>query len=294
MKKLIKVNSVRHLTRILCALIIALIVNYLATGTQQGWLPFTTVVVMLTSTGSALYQGLWRFLFISIAVIAGSLIFSSVHFLYARMYDVVLGALIGILANLIILPDRVDVEYRLTFIPILKSYAKYFSALVSALINGNLTAVEQQKIMVEQHMQKLPVWIYEAGFDLALQKGYRYFFMKVSQIGEILFAIHHLVRFHYDKDLVDTIREPLLQCVLRVEQFIAALNTVLGLKKLSEGLLDFDAELAEIERRFKKRLPSDLEVASITTTKEYVYLTEFLFDLRELRGALLRLTETLR
>lgn len=292
MKKLFRQNRVRHLVRILCALIIALLFNHFAAQTKQAWLPMTTVLVMLTTTGSAVYQGLWRFFIISCVVVVGSLIFSSVPLLFMRMYDVVFGAIIGIVANSIILPDRVDAEYRMVYVPILKAYARYFSALVFLLLDKNLLTADKEKIQVENCLQTLPGWIYEPGFDSALQKGYRYFFMKVGQVGEILFSMHHLARFSYDEELLNVVREPLLQCVLRVEQFMDAMVKVLELKKLSEGIVDFGGELEEMESRFKKVVPVAMEATRVAT--DYVYLTEFIYDMRDLREALLRLTEALR
>lgn len=292
MKNYIKINSFRHAARIFFALVIAFIVNHFLASTKEWWLPCTTLIVMLTSTGSALYQGLWRFFLIASVVIIGSLIFSPMHLLYMRMYDIVLGALIGILMNVVIFPDKVDVEFRNAFVPILKSYALYFSSLVSLLLDRNQIDAEREKLSIEEKLLKLPAWVYEAGFDLTLQKGYRYFFMKVNQIGEILFAMHHVARFTYSDDLLNTIREPLLQCIVRMEQFIASLITVLELKKLSEGIIDFDSELAEIEARFKEIVSSAQEPISPST--DLLYLTEFIYHLRELRNALLRLTETLR
>jgi hypothetical protein len=290
--KLIKINSMRHLSRIFCALVIALMINYYIKSPETGWLLFSTVAVMLTSTGSALYQGLLRFFLLTCVVVIGSLIFSSIHLLYMRMYSVALGALIGMLANIIILPDRVDVECRNAFIPILKSYNAYFSALVIFLLEKNATHAEREKINVEKNLQKLPVWVYETGFDLSLQKGYRYFFIRVEQMSEILFAMHHLVRHSFSENVLSVIREPLLQCVLRVEQFIAALITVLELKKLSEGIIDFGEELAAIEDKLKAIVPPMQEAFEEAT--DSVYLAEFVYCLRDLRNVLLKMTEALR
>jgi len=292
MKRLIKTNMARHVIRILCAFGIALPLTYYLSATKQGWLPFATISVMLTATGSALYQGLLRFFLITIVIVIGSLIFSPLYLLYMRMYDVVLGALVGILANIVILPDRVDFACRTAFIPVLQSYASYFSALVALLLQRDLSGAEREKTNVEKKLQQLPEWVYEVGFDVTLQKGYRYFFMKVGQIGEILFAMHHLARYPFSDELLNTIREPLLQCVTRVEQFIAALVSVLELKKLTEGIVDFGAELMEMEEKFKVIVPPALEVAEVA--RDYVYLTEFIYDLRDLRSSLLRLTEALR
>lgn len=293
MKKLIKINSIRHVTRILCALCIAFIINYYLAGEKQGWLlPLSTVIVMLTATGSAVYQGLWRFLFLSSIVTIASLIFSPAHLLYIRMYDVVLGALIGLFANTTILPDRVDSECRNAFIPILKSYSAYFSALVILLLDKNTMAAEKKKINVEKQLQKLPAWVYEVGFDLTLQKGYRYFFMQVGHIGEILFSMHHVARYSFPVELLHSIREPLIKCIARVEQLMNGLTARLALEKLSEEIFDFAVELAEIEEKCNMVVPTTLKAHEMSA--DYIYLMEFIYDLQELRRALLRLTEALR
>lgn len=292
MQNLINTHAARRIIRLFCALGIALFLTYYVSATKQGWLAFATISVMLTAIGSALYQGLLRFFLITLVVVIASLVFSSPYLLYMRMYDVVLGALVGIVANIVILPDRVDVAYRTAFIPVLQSYASYFSALVALLLQQDLSGAEREKTHVEQKLQQLPGWVYEVGFDLSLQKGYRYFFMKVGQMGEILFAMHHLARYSFSEELVNTIREPLWRCVIRVEQFIAALVSVLELKKLTEGVVDFGAELMEMEQKFKAIVPPALEMAEVA--KDYVYLTEFIYDLRDLHSTLLRLTEALR
>ncbi|MCD6039880.1 MAG: hypothetical protein K0S27_1280 [Gammaproteobacteria bacterium] len=292
MKKLIAVNTARHIFRMLFAVSIALLLNYYVVESMQGWLPFSTMMVMLTSTGSALYQGLQRFFIISGVVIVGSLIFPPFHLLYTRMYYVAIGAVVGILANIIILPDRVDYECRNAFVPILKSYAYYFPAIVDLLLKSNLIDAEREKIHTEKNLRKLPQWVYEVGFDSTLQMGYRYFFMKVGQMGEILFAMHHLARHSFSDQLLNVIREPLLQCIPRLEQFIFSLITVLELKKLREGIVDFEAELATMEEKF--RVMGSPLWEGLEGEKDAVYLAEFIYDLRDLRSAMLRLTEALR
>lgn len=291
MKKLFKINSQKHIARICIALGIALIVNFFAAETKQGWLPCATIIVMLTPTGSALYQGIWRFFLVSSMVALVSLFFSSMHLLSMRMYDVVLGSVIGIIINVMVFPDKVDVEYRNAFIPLLKSYACYFSSLITLLLEQNSVNAEKAKIRVEKNFKKLPVWIYEMGFDLALQTGYRYFFMKVSQIGEILFSMHGLARYPFPKEVLQEIQKPLLQCAIHVEKICAALIIVLELKKLPKGVADFDEELVEIEEKIKNSI-SSMEIYS--AKKEDIYLAEFSYYLRELRQLFIDLSKTLR
>jgi hypothetical protein len=285
------IHSLRQAVRILCALGIALVLNYYFLGEKQGWLPFTTVMVMLTTPGSALYQGLLRFFFIAGIVTLGSFLMSPIHLLYLRLYDISGGALIGILVNMSILPDRVDRECRHAFILVLKSYASYFSAIIHFVLKINLMDAEREKIQVEKTLQKLPTWIYETGFDMTLQKSYRYFFMKIEQLSEILFAMHHVARSSFSQELLNTVQAPLLRCAARVESLISLIITVLDLKELKEGIVDFSTELEELEEKLQKMMPPLCEDEK--ATRDMLYLMEFMYGLQDLRNALLRLTDAL-
>jgi len=46
----------------------------------------------------------------------------------------------------------------------------------------------------------LPDWVYERGFDHTLQTGYQFFLMKIEEMSDVLFSMHHLVRYSYDKE----------------------------------------------------------------------------------------------
>jgi hypothetical protein len=288
---LLNKNNLRQGAKGLFALLIALIINYYS-FTGQGWLPLATLFVMFTATGCVVYCGLLRFFFIATIIGLGSLLFSPIPLFYPRLFAVTLGAIIGILSNLIILPTPVDFEFRQALIPILQSYVNYFSAITVLLLQRNHFSAERAKIEVEKSLQKLPGWVYEPGFDVTLQKGYRYFLVKVGQMGEILFAIHHLARYAVAENLLEAIHEPLVCYVARIEQFVFALTTVLNLKKLTEGANDFSDALAEIEAKFKSTVPPALELLDVS--KDYAYLTEFIYNLRDLHNVLLKLAAALR
>lgn len=285
-------NTLRHSGRLLLALTLAFIINYFYSMAHGFWLPLATLVVMLTVTGSAFYQGVKHFLYCILFVIIYSWITHSMQAFSWRISDVAIGAVIGISINVLVFHDLVDVEFRHRMIPIIKSYAEYFSALVKLLLQIEPNHIEEARIIVEKKLIALPAWVYETGFDMTLQKGHRYFTMKVTELYELLMAMQHVARYRYDPVLLDSIREPLLQCLVRVEQFFFALLTVLDLRKLTEGVVDFADEVEELEKQFRKTVPLTIDV--IDVSKDYVYLAEFIYHLRDFRDAMLKLAQTLR
>ncbi len=285
-------NKIRHVVRIICAFVIALIVNNYISFTDEGWIIMTAVFVMLTSIGSAFYQGLIRFFLLGGMVLIASLVFSTMTVALIRLDDIAIGAFIGIMANVTILPDRVDAEFRLGLIPLLKSYNAYFTSIIELLVQNNTVPAEQAKIEVEKQLQQLPAWVHEVGFDIHMQKSYRYFFMKMSQISEILFALHYLSRHPFSMALLERTQGLFLQCVLKVNQFILALITLLELQKLAEGVDDFEEEIALIERDFNQNMPTSLGLLDIE--KECIYFAELIYGLKDFRRALVNVAKTLR
>lgn len=285
-------NKVRHLLRMIIALMVAFMVSYYFSLTASPWLIVATFFVMLTPTGSALYQGLLRFFVLAGVVIIVSLFSISECTLVTRMDTIIIGALIGITTNVAILPDRVDVEFRRALIPVLRAFAHYFSGIMELLVLGRHEKADEGKMQVEKCLQALPGWVYEAGFDISMQKGHRYFFMKMSHVGEILFALHYLARQTFSEIFLEKTGDMFSECVVKVDKFFLALITVLELQKISEGLDDFEEEILLIEKDFKQRVPLTLELLDVQ--KEFVYFAELIYGLKDLRHALIKLAKALR
>jgi uncharacterized membrane protein YccC len=281
----------RHIFRIIIALAGAFFINEWGSFTAQWWLPLATFFVMLTSTGSAIYQGVLRYILLLLVVGLSSWFFASAEVMYVRSYDITIGACIGILVNAVVLPDRIAVDFRKVVVPILQSYASYYAAIVNLLLQRD-RAIEEKKLAVEVALQKLPVWVYETGFDLALQKGYRFFVMKVNEVGELLFAMHHLARYPFPQEVRVVVEDELLLSVQKAEQFFKALIEVLNLKLVTGELADFYQEIDRVEQAFKKAVPEQWDVLGVS--KEYVYLVEFIYTMRELQDILIKMAEALR
>jgi hypothetical protein len=246
---------------------------------------------MLTYTGSAIYQGILWYVCFLIVIWIVSYLFGATELIQVRSYDVTLGALIGIVTNVLIFPDRVDVSFRQSVSFIIKYYKSYLRAIVHLLLTQQ-QAAETEKILLEKALKRLPTWVYETGFDFTLQKGYRYFVMKISEVSEILFSIHHLARYPFPNELLEVIKIPLLESLKKIEQFFESLIHVLNLKNVIGEPFDFYQDIEMMESNFKKKVPLNLDI--IDVSKEYVYLIEFIYNMRELHAILIKMAESLR
>lgn len=287
--------KVRHFIRILIAMLLSYIFYNYIYHKALGLMLFSTFVVMLTSTGSALFQGLLRFFLLIMVIITAYILFPDFAHFYNNMDVIFWGSCIGVLVNTLIFPDKVDLDFKRTVVPLLKTSRDYFSAIIFYLIDHNqdrMHQLNQNKLRLESALLLLPIWIYQPGFDFALQKGYRYYFMQLNHLVEILFAMHYLARFSYDRNWIATIESSLLQCEQGVNEFVAAIMILMDLEKLKEGVVDFEDHISHIECIFNKIMSVPLEL--LETHSNVRYLAEFAHNLRELRVVLIQLAKALR
>jgi hypothetical protein len=285
-------NSVRRVLSVLFALLVALVLEHYFSHSHDYLMPLAAVFVMLTSVGNLIYQGILRFILLMIFVIILSWLFPPLALLNARIYDVCIGSLLGIIVNLMVLPRHADAEFRNAILPIFEAYKDYFSEMMNSIFEKNENAMEAKQIALEKSLKKLPSWVYAQGFDLGLKRGHQYFSMKIHHIAEILFAMHHHARFRFDRELLTDMREDVLECANKITGFLAALITVFELKKLKEGVEDFEHELTDLDRKFQSLLPVNAELLDMSSEDSHFYA--IIYGMQDLRKALLKLGQALR
>ncbi len=290
-----KYPQIRHVLRVCVAILLTVAIYYFLYPKALGLMLFSTVFVMLTSTGSAFFQGLLRFFMLVVLAVAARMFFPYVVNFYNNMDVILCGSLVGVLTNTLIFSDRIDLEFKKAVIPLLRASRDYFSTIIFYLIDQNqdrMSQMDQEKIHFQSKLLLLPVWIYQPGFDSTLQKGYRYYFMQLNHLAEILFAMHYLVRFSYDKAWITNIESSLLQCDQGMNEFVTAITTLLYLEKLKEGVVDFEGNIHDMELIFNKIIAMPMEL--LETYSNAKYLAEFVHNLRELRSVLIQLAKALR
>ncbi len=290
MIELTKNNKIRYMINLVVTMSLAFILNYYFAETDVFLIPLTAIYVMQTAIGNAFYQGMQKLLLVFAIITAASLQIYSMSFFYMLAHDVLIGSAVGIMTNLVFPPQKPDKEFRESILPAIKTLNDYFSMIIDQLLQQDSSHFDNTAL--ENVLLKLPDWVYEPGFNNALQTGYRFFLMKVEQMSDVLMSMHHLARYQYDKELIAKIRPTLLHYVEHVNQFFISIVTVLELKVLSEEPSDLEHEMTELQNHLFTIVPSSLELLDMR--RDYVYLAAFIYDLKELRNLLLKMGEALR
>jgi hypothetical protein len=218
--------------------------------------------------------------------------------MYFRVYDLTLGATIGVIINLLIFPTRVDVVFRKTIMPTLVVYSSYLHAVGQLFFKkpDAASSALQQKIRLEKIFQMqasfFPAWVYEPGLSLTLQSGHRHFIIMVERIGEILFALHQIAKYSWSPDWSARLEAPVTNYFSAVETVFRGLITVLSLQTLSETVSDLKEELIAVEKEIQALLPQSLDL--IEMSEEFILLIAFGEQLKDLRITLLNLGNALR
>lgn len=211
---------------------------------------------------------------------------------YARLYDITFGAVIGILANLLLFPIKPDKEFRNNVIPLLQAYKSYLFSIIDLLFHPENTAqAEQQRWEVEKKLQTqhafFPEWVYEKGLSLSLQPGYRHFLIMTERLGQILFSMHYLAKHDFPKELLSSFQAPFLNYIAQTEKIFAALIMVLSLQQRPKAVGDLSDELGELDQMLKKTVPLSVELLDISPN--YIKLAALIENLRDFRSTLIQL-----
>jgi uncharacterized membrane protein YccC len=278
-----------------------LIASYFFARAEKIWLPLTTLFVMMTEAGFTLRRGVERFVIFALAVMLGSIVFQWLYSgielsaIYFRLYDVTLGAMIGIICNLLIFPIHPDAEFRRALIAILRADVNYLAAIFSLLFkeaNAEENADEKRNKLMMTLTHQTPLWVYQRGYNIALRPGHRHFLIMTERLEQILFSMHRIARYRFEEPVL-LILEPTLQAYLQqASKLVEVIINTLRLEKIHEKVGDLNEELTQLENELKKRTPSPLELLDVS--KEYILLAALVADLNDLRNSLINLAEALR
>lgn len=222
----------------------------------------------------------------------------NIDLLHLRIYDLTLGAAIGIIVNLFIFPIRADTEFRKNLIPILNLYVGYLHALGALLFKKNHAEEEANisKIQLEKILQSksdlFPIWVYESGLSFTLQPGHRHFLIMIERVAEILTSMHSIARHSFPTDMIETLEDPLDKFIAEANQIIRAIVAVLTLNKLQEPVSDLKEELITVEKKISDLIPHSFEITN--SDEDYFLLIALMEDLKDLRLTLINLGNSLQ
>jgi len=226
-------------------------------------------------------------------------VLSLAHSYFALRYPfwIVLGCVVSIIVVFAAWPKKIDTEFQKTIIVALRAFSDYLNAITLLLLRESHDDRDAlgKKIRVESVFKTRRVffahWVDESGLSPAQREGHRYFLIKLEQVGQILFAMHYVARYSIDPALLELLQQPIKQCILKLEKIILDLVDYVELTVPHQEDVLIDA-VGELESTFREVIPIPLELLDMS--KEYLYLAEFVCDLKDLQKILLKLAEALR
>lgn len=285
--------KVRRTFNMVLAIVLAFVLDVYYSTSHHLWVPLTTVIILQLTSRVTLRQVLIRFIAMVMIVVIFAFIFYH-RALYALLHDVALGGMVAIIANLVFFPALSDVDFRKAMSAVLQAYGEYLLAIKALPLQQKQDAEEKKHQLENLQIEATtyPEWVYAPGFNPTMQEGHQYFLATIERVGQVLYAMHYAARQLAYSDLLTKLEEPIEQCVREIEKFLKSICFILEAGKLQPPVSGLQGSVEALERSFQKEIVVPLELLDVSS--DYLSLYALIYGFRDLRNALLRLSETLR
>lgn len=288
-----RVKTLKKGLKYTIVLTLALVISYYYSHAEKIWLVLSSFLVMQTRVNLTLRGGILIYIGLVLTVLLGSSVLHEITMMQARLYDVTIGAFVGILGNLILFPTRIDEHFRYHLGVLLKWDLIYFENMINVFLKkqspDKLSAYSSsiQKILISDDF---PIWLYETGFNDRLQLGYSHFLMMTERLTQILLSMDYLVQHHFPTN--NNLETSLQEWMESVKEIMNAMITLFHLQKVVEPLSDLQMELSAVEKEVKTLIPNELSLKDLK--KQTLWLASFVLCLRDIRLVMIKLGQSLR
>lgn len=241
-----------------------------------------------------LYFAFIIFVFILVIVILAPE--KHIHPIHYRIYDVLIGALIGMICSIIVSPIKLEHEFAKGVTPLLKKLIDYSSSLSKVFLKHEkpLADVLAEKNRVKETLQAregiYPEWVYEVGFNPGLRAGFRFFLLKLEQMTELFFSLDYLILHPIDANLLQDMDHFIAGSMEKNTELLTAIIAYFqGSTKALKG--DLMSDVVNLENALRHVVPDNVEL--INVSDDYIILTAFVRNIKDIRLLLLQLLQAL-
>jgi|GEM_PF-1322617 hypothetical protein len=241
------------------------------------------------------------FLMVYFSIIMLIATLSPIHsgqYMQNRVFDALIGAVIGIMGGMIIFPARINEEFTKGIIPILNALNSYSQVMKDSIQGvGRLDeGIIRKKLEVENTLQTqhgmYPEWVYETGFNRGVRAGLRFFLVNLERITEVLFSMEYILYQDADPLIFQALSDEIANVMSKNQELLGMLIDYFQYNRLTDAKSDFTSDIAELEKSMQRIMPTSLELLEISPARTLI--TAFVRDLRDLRGLILQLVMALQ
>lgn len=289
----------RNIISISSAIFIAVFINHYFSFSEQGW---SVIIAFFVSPfiHDTLYKKLF---FLSIfLVILLSAIFSSINIidsLNKQIIDMLIGVAIGIVCTKWIFPLRFGSAFGQGIIPVLRALVDYSTMTTTCFVQLNINnndEISKKKIEIENLLSSTksiyPEWAYDVGFNPGLRGGFRFFLIHLEQIIELFFSMEYLLKQIAEVKCTQAMTNSVRDVMEKNNRLMHVIINYFQHHELKEEVdTDFFSDISTLENFTRCMVPKQLELLDISP--DYVALTAFVRDMKDIRELLLKLVMAL-
>jgi uncharacterized membrane protein YccC len=177
----------------------------------------------------------------------------SLSIVYARFYDTLIGATLGILGALFLFPNKVKGEFDSSKEYLKRELADYFFAILDMFLNNPKADAhaKAKKMLVEEALLSDRQFYLERRYEIHFrfsQHEIEKQFLEISErMAQRLFSLHHRARFHLSSELIEKMREIIL--TLQKEGFSFLSEEITSADQLENILKTMQKQLAEMAKK---------------------------------------------
>ncbi len=203
-----------------------------------------------------------------------------------RLFDIAIGATLGMLCVQLILPINIANEFQQGLVPILTAMSEYLYELSEKIMVSDVVDISTNQIFqVQQTMY--PEWVYEVGFNPGLRSGFRFFLINLERVGELFLSINHLFSAKNQVVIPNEMRKNLQEVLMTNAKLFDSLRDYFNKKSVHDAGSDFKTDINELEKTFKRLVPVNID--ALDFADENMQLALLVHNLKEMRELLLKL-----
>jgi hypothetical protein len=209
----------------------------------------------------------------------------------ARMMDVILGTLLGIVCGQFIFPVKFEEEFKQGVLPALNLLADCMQQFISEFGNFHAHEFCQIELQLQKEPITYPEWVYETGFNPGLRSGFRFFLIHLERIMDLFSALNYLSKEPIQKNLLYSISRVMANSMEKNHELVQALISYFEDKSWNVSPSDYTSDLTALESSLQTLIPANLEL--IDMSADYMVLINMVRNMKDLRKLLLQLVAAL-
>lgn len=284
----------RRLCSSLVALVLALIMGYFLNHHDYAWVVFGALVVMPTTRGTPVRQGLISLMAGLLVVIIG---FVSVHYflqvewttaseqmLQSKLLLMVVGACISITCGLTILPVMQYQEFRYAMLQMLDVFIHVSSTMRCVIVEGGRCHHALQTI-------PYPEWVFESGFNRNYRGSFRYILIQLNRVMDAFYSLDYYIHQSIDADMRAEVANQLAAVMDKNNDLLEVIRAFFANEISGKIHENYISDITELRNISQVVLPDNLELLDLS--RDYTIIAAMVRDVMDVRELLLQILTAL-